>query len=260
MPALKIGIQIASLQQPFRLALASAQRLGAQGVELDARGELRPSQMTETAVRQVRKLLEDYGLRVAAVSFPTRRGYDVAEEIDARVAGTKDAIKLAYQLNSPLVVLQIGAVPPKPEGPQWNQLVEVLSDLGRYSHRAGAMLVAQSGAESGADLARLIAALPAGSIGVALDPGNLIVNGFSPAEAIDVLRQHIVHVHATDAVGDRAGGRGTEVALGRGMADFPSLLGKLEEHNYRGYLTIARRGSKDPLAEIGAAVEYLRTL
>ena len=260
MPALKIGIQIASLRQPFRQALAAAHRLGAQGVELEARGELRPSQMTETAVRQIRKLLDDYGLRVAAVSFPTRRGYDVVEEIEARVAGTKDAIKLAYQLKAPLVLLQLGAIPAKPEGPQWNQLLEVLSDLGRFSHRAGPMLAAQAGAENGQDLARLIAALPAGSIGVDLDPGNLLVNGFSPAEAIEALGSHIVHVHATDGVPDRAGGRGTEVALGRGMADFPALLGKLEEHNYRGYLTIGRKGVDDPLVEIGAAVEFLRNL
>ncbi len=47
---------------------------------------------------------------------------------------------------------------------------------------------------------------------------------------------------------------------GRGMADFPSLLGKLEERNYRGYLTIARHAANDPLVEIGAAVEYLRSL
>ncbi len=109
-------------------------------------------------------------------------------------------------------------------------------------------------------MARLIAALPAGSIGVDLDPGNLLVNGFSPAEAIEALGSHIVHAHATDGVLDRAGGRGTEVALGRGMADFPALLGKLEERNYRGYLTIGRKGVDDPLVEIGAAVEYLRSL
>ncbi|HEV3416099.1 MAG TPA: TIM barrel protein, partial [Pirellulales bacterium] len=108
MPALKIGIQIASLRQPLRQALAAAHRLGAQGVELDARGELRPSQMTQTAVRQIRKLLDDYSLRVAAVSFPTRRGYDVAEEIEERVAGTKDAIKLAYQLGASVVVNHVG--------------------------------------------------------------------------------------------------------------------------------------------------------
>jgi sugar phosphate isomerase/epimerase len=260
MPALKIGIQIASLRQPLRQALAAAHRLGAQGVELDARGELRPSQMTQTAVRQIRKLLDDYSLRVAAVSFPTRRGYDVAEDIEERVAGTKDAIKLAYQLGASVVVNHVGRVPAEPAGPQWSQLIEVLSDLGRFAHRAGAQLAAQTGTESGPDLARLIAALPGGSLGVDLDPANLIVNGFSPSEAIDALGPHILHVHATDAVRDLARGRGVETALGRGVADFPNLLGKLEEHNYRGYLTIQRRSADDPLVEIGAAVEYLRSL
>jgi sugar phosphate isomerase/epimerase len=259
-PALKIGIQIAAFRQPLRQALASAHRLGGQGVELEARGELRPSQMTETAVRQIRKLLDDYGLRVAAVSFPTRRGYDVADEIEERVAGTKAAIKLAYQLKAPAVLIQVGNLPAEPVGPQWNQLIEVLSDLGRFSHRAGAALAAQTGSESGPDLGRLIAALPAGSIGVDLDPANLIVNGFSPLEAVESLGQHILHVHATDAVRDLARGRGTEVALGRGMADYPNLLGKLEESNYRGYLTVGRRSADDPLVEIGAAVEYLRSL
>ncbi len=260
MPALKIGIQSAALRQPLRQALASAHRLGAQGVELEARGELRPSQMTETAVRQIRKLLDDYNLRLSAISFPTRRGYEVTEDLDQRITGTKDAIKLAYQLHAPVVVIQPGAVPAESTGPQWSQLVDVLSELGRFSHRAGAALAAQTGAESGPALARLIAALPGGSLGADLDPGALLVNGFSPLEAVDALGQHILHVHATDGVRDLSRGRGNEVALGRGMADYPNLLGKLEEHNYRGYLTVGRRTADDPLVEIGAAIEYLRSL
>ncbi len=260
MPAIKIGIKLASFGQPLRQSLASAHRLGGHGVELEARGELRPSQMTETAVRQVRKLLDDYGLRPAVVSFPTRRGYDVTDEIEERIAGTKAAVKLAFQLKAPVVVIQAGHVPPEPSGPQWNQLVEVFTELGRFSHRAGAMLAAQTGSESGADLARLIAALPAGSLGIDFDPASLIVNGFSPQEAVDALGPHILHVHATDAVRDLSRGRGTEVALGRGMADFPNLLGKLEEYNYRGYFTVGRRSADDPLVEMAAAIEYLKSL
>jgi sugar phosphate isomerase/epimerase len=259
-PAIKIGIKLASFGQPLRQSLASAHRLGGHGVELEARGELRPSQMTETAVRQVRKLLDDYGLRPAVVSFPTRRGYDVPDEIEERIAGTKGAIKLAYQLKAPIVVIQAGRVPPVPAGPEWNQLVEVFSELGRFSHRAGAMLAAQTGSESGADLERLIAALPGGSLGVDLDPASLIVNGFSPLDVVNALGPHLLHVHATDAVRDLARGRGTEVALGRGTADFPNLLGKLEEYNYRGYFTVGRRSADDPLVEMAAAIEYLKSL
>ena len=44
-------------------------------------------------------------------------------------------------------------------------------------------------------------------------------------------------------------GRGIEVALGQGSAELPELLAILEEHQYRGYLTVARRDSSDPIAK-----------
>jgi sugar phosphate isomerase/epimerase len=102
--------------------------------------------------------------------------------------------------------------------------------------------------------------LTEGTLLVNLDPGNLIINGFSPLEAVDAPGPHIAHVHAKDAVRDLAQGRGLEVALGRGSADFPNVLGALEEHGYRGYFTIERENAADPVREIGFAVQYLRNL
>jgi sugar phosphate isomerase/epimerase len=122
------------------------------------------------------------------------------------------------------------------------------------------MLAAQTGNVNGADLARLIAALPDGSIGVDLDPGQLVMNGYRPLEAVDSLSPHIMHVHATDGVHDRSRGNGRETPLGRGSVDFPALLGALEERGYRGYFTIQRDQVEDAVEEIGAAVKYLRNL
>ena len=51
----------------------------------------------------------------------------------------------------------------------------------------------------------------------------------------------MLHVHATDGTRDLAHGRGIEVQLGRGLAEFPELLGILEEHQYRGLLNNERR-------------------
>ena len=124
----------------------------------------------------------------------------------------------------------------------------------------GAFFTAQSGAESGADLSRLLAALPDGAIGVDLDPGALIVNGFSPLETIADLGRRILHVHARDGVRDLARKRGLEVPLGRGSADFPAILATLEEHGYRGYFTVARDHADDAVYELGAAIQYLRNL
>ncbi|MGD9720859.1 MAG: sugar phosphate isomerase/epimerase family protein [Pirellulales bacterium] len=260
MPALKIAIQLSGLRLPFRKAVAVAARLGASAVEIDARGELRPDQLGQTALREVRRLLEEHGLRVSAVGFRTRRGYDDSNELDRRVTATKAALRLAADLRAAVVVNQVGRVPEEAGGPGWNQLVETLSDLGRYGHHVGATFAAHTGGCSGPVLRRLIDALGPLAIGADLDPGNLIINGFSPLGAVESLGQHILHVHARDGARDLARGRGLEVPLGRGTADFPALLGALENFGYRGYFTIAREETSDAEQEFGQAVEYLNEI
>jgi sugar phosphate isomerase/epimerase len=259
-PAIKIAIQLSGLRLPFRKALGAATRLGATAVEIDARGEIRPQELTQTGLRELRRLLDDAGLRVAAVGFQTHRGYDVPEAIERRVAATKAAMKFAADLRAPVVVNSVGHVPAETGDPSWELFVQTLTDLSRYGQHVGALLAARSGSESGADLARLIAALPQHGIGADLDPGNLIINGFSPLAAVEALGANILHVHVRDGVRDSARGGGVEVPLGRGSADFPALLGALEEHHYRGYFTIARQGAENPEFEIGEAVKYLQSL
>lgn len=256
---LKIGIHLPSLRVPLRPALPLAAKLGADAVEIDAQLNLRPGELSQTALRQLRKTLDDYRLRVCAISFHTRRGYSDLHELDARVVRTKEVMRMAHALGTSVVVTHLGLIPPEPQGPQWNLLVEVLTDLGRHGQHVGAMLAAQTIGAGGADLARLIAALPAGSLGVDFDPGQLVVHGFDPQEAVELLAGHILHVHASDGVRDLARGRNIDVPLGRGSVDYPALLATLERSGYRGYFTI-RREAENPELEIGQAVQYLRNL
>lgn len=260
MPALKIAVQLSSLRIPFRQALATAARLGASGVEIDARGDFGPAQASQTAIREIRGLLSEHGLRVVAVGFRTRRGYDSADEIERRVVATKAAMKFAADLRAPVVVNQIGQATADAESTAGKLLRQTLRDLSEYGVRIGALLAAQTGSESGPQLAALLGDLPPHGIGVDLDPGNLILQGFSPLEAVQALGPRILHVHARDGVRDLARRRGIEVPLGRGSADFPALLGALQEQDYRGYFTVAREDSDQPQQELGAAIEYLRNL
>ena len=257
---LRIGIQLASLKQPLKQALMMASRLGAQGIEIDAREEIKPKELTQTALRQLRKLLDDLNLRVCAVNFRTRRGYGDAEDLDRRVDATKAAMQMAYSLGASVVINQVGAIPSDSEGPVWDRLRMSLDDLGRYGQKVGAMLAAETGAESGADLARLLAALPEGSLGINFDPGNLIMNSHSVEEASNLLGRHVLHIHAKDAVRDLARRRGIEVEMGRGSVDFASLLAQLEEYGYQGYITVKRDNAAHPVAEIEQSIEYLKEL
>ncbi len=257
---MKIGVQLTSLQQPIKKALHTAGDLGADAVEIDARAQMRPGNLTQSGVRQLRKMLVDRNLTVCAIGFRTRRGYNVADGLDRRVEATKDAMRMAYELGANVVVNQVGRVPADQSGPDWDLLVQVLSDLGKFGQHVGAVLAAETGSEDAAALAALVEALPPGCLGINLDPANLIVNGFSASEAVRLLGPYTLHVHANDGVRDLARGRGVQTPLGRGSADFPELIGTLEESEYRGYFTVERELSSNPIGEVGQAIEYLRNL
>ncbi len=257
---IRIGVELASLRLPLKQALLTARELGVEAVEIDAKSELRPEDLSHTGVRQVRKMLDDLNLRVCAVAFRTRRGYAVIDDLEARLDATRRAMKLAYDLGTKVVVNHVGRIPPASDAAALGTLVQALTDLGRYGQRVGAFLAAETGTETGAELAALIARLPPGSIGVDFNPASLILHGHSPREAIGPLAQHVMHMHATDATRDLALGRSLEVPLGQGNAEVPDLLAALEEQQYRGYVTVARRQSANPKADLQQAIEFLRNL
>lgn len=257
---IKVAVRLASLRLPFKKSLLAAAELGAGAVEIDALNELKPREMSQTGIRQIRKQLEDLQLKVSAVSFETRGSYHDLNGLDRRVEATRDALKFAYELGTNVVVNQIGRIPEDVESPDFQMLLQTITDLGVTGQRVGAMLAARTGTESGETMRRLIDELPDGSLVVDFDPGNLIINGYSASDAIKFLARDVMHVHARDGVQDLAKGRGLEVQLGRGSADFPYLLGVLEEQRYRGWLTVQRDEADNPLQESAQAVEYLKNI
>ncbi|HEX4414130.1 MAG TPA: sugar phosphate isomerase/epimerase family protein [Lacipirellulaceae bacterium] len=260
MPNVKIGIQTRSLRQPLRSALVTASRLGAAGVEIDARSELRPRELSQTGLRDFHKLLADLSLLVSAIAFPTRRGYDDVDDLERRVLATQEAMRFAAELHTDVIILRPGRVPAETETAPLTRLVESLTALGTFGERIGVRPALQTADVNPQDLLRLIKQLPDQSVGVDLHPTGLIMAGHSPQEAIDLLGPHVLHVHACDAVRDFASRQTLEVELGRGAADIPELLGKLTEFDYRGWVTIERRDSPNPVDEIGNAVEFLTSL
>jgi sugar phosphate isomerase/epimerase len=258
--AFNIGIQLASLRMPLKQALHTAAKLGARGVEIDARHSLKPQEMTRTAVRHLRKMLDDLNLRVCAVGFPTRRGYDEVEQLEPRIEGTKRAMDLAWQLGARVVINQVGSIPDQPDDSRWNILRQALTDIGNHGQHVGSWLAADTGGDDGQRLKSLIDALPSGMLAVNFNPGRLIVHGQSPEETLRALAGYVQHVHATDGVRDITFNRGQLTQLGRGSVDYPVLLGILEEQQYPGYFTVQREPSPNVVAEIRDGVKYLQAI
>ena len=117
MAEIRVGVRLDAMPFPLRKKLETAARMGAQAVELDARNDVRASVLTETGIRQLNKMLGDYNLRVAALRFQTRRGYDNPSDLERRIEATKATMKLAYQLGCNVVINNIGHVPETEDSP-----------------------------------------------------------------------------------------------------------------------------------------------
>jgi sugar phosphate isomerase/epimerase len=270
----RVSVGAVALSRDLRTALRKVRELGLHGVELDVRSGLDAEQMSQTGIRQIRKWLADEGLVVPAVAFPTRGGYGDPERLEGRIAATKSAMELARALGASVVLNHIGDIPPEPraveadkkddtkpkEDPRWKLLIEVLGDLGDWGHRVGAVLAAEAGRSSPRDLLRLIEALPEGALACHLVTGSLVVHGYDPVEAVELLSTHIAHVHATDAVAGAFAGRGRAVILGSGQVDLPNVLAALEERGYRGWIGLEPVDGFGARAELADAISALRVL
>ena len=260
MNRLKIGIRLESLGLPLRRALAEAGRLGVPGVQVDAIGDLAPNALSETGRREFRHLLRAHGLELTALGCPLRRGLDSEENQQPRIEHVQQVLRLSYDLGPRIVIAQAGAVPDDAQNPRGNILRESLSAIAQFGDRAGTVLALETGLEKGSALAAFLDRFDTGSLGVNLDPANLLLHGFDPYESIQSLGRRIVHAHAKDARQDSASRAAEEVSLGHGDIDWLKFLGVLEEVEYRGWLTVERETGDNRAADIAAGVSFLRRL
>jgi sugar phosphate isomerase/epimerase len=168
-------------------------------------------------------------------------------------------MKLASEFKARVLVCDLGRIPDA-ENSAMTTLVEVVTALGSHGNRLGVQLAAQARFQSFAQLNAFFSLVPEGSLFLDLHPARLLADGHSPAAFVSALGRHIAHVHAADGVRDFTTGGNLEVQLGRGSADFPALLGQLEEFDYRGWLTIESGRSQAPLDDAANAVKFLRAI
>ena len=88
-----------------------ASRSGAGGVQLDARNEAKPSDLSATGRRQFAHALAEIGLQLASLDFPLRRPLWDPERLNARIEALKQAMEFAYELKARVVTVRLGGLP-----------------------------------------------------------------------------------------------------------------------------------------------------
>jgi hexulose-6-phosphate isomerase len=91
------------------------------------------------------------------------------------------------------------------------------------------------------------------SFGINYDIGNSAAYGFDPEKEISNYGERILNVHVKDRFRN-----GNTVPLGKGDADFQSVINQLTEVNYSGnfIMQTARAAEGDHVAELNRNIEY----
>jgi L-ribulose-5-phosphate 3-epimerase len=273
---MKLGIVLENLGLPMRAALPEAARLGIAGVQIEAAGALEPTQLGDSARREIRTLLRSFNLEPAAVNCPMRRGLDAFEHQQARIEYAVRAMQFAADIGSRIVILPFPKLPeaakeeesegPKPflffkgPPPKGDTLRETLTALARSADQFGITLALEAGLDPAAKVADYLGGFETGALQVNFDPANFFIHGHDPVASLLALNGRIPHTHARDALRTSAASGPEEVPLGAGDIDWLSYVGTLAAVDYRGYLTVERtQGDRRPV-EVAAGVKFLRKL
>lgn len=265
----KLGVVLESLGLPVRAGLSAASKLGVQGVQVDAVGDLAHDKLGATGRREFRTLLRSFDQELAAVGVPLRHGLDTFANQQQRLDHIKQTMQLAYDLGAKKVVVPLPRLPKPDEKPvadatpflffkepsKAEVLKESLLALGSHGDRIGVLVCLEAGVDSGEAVKAHLDGFESGSLRITFDPANFLSHGHDPLANLMALGQRIVHVHARDARTSTASGGPQEVAVGAGEVEWMGLVAGLSAVNYGGFVCVERTGAE---GDVPAGVSFLR--
>jgi L-ribulose-5-phosphate 3-epimerase len=270
---MKLSLLLENLELPFRKALPVAAKLGVEGVQLDASGELLPGLLGQTARRELRTLLKSYNLELAAVNSPLRHGLETFENQMPRLEQVRQSMQLASELGCPRVVVPLPMIPPEPAEdaakpvsflsmnaapPKSVTLRESLLELGRTGDRMGVTVCVETGADASAATVEYLKSFEVGSLRIAFDPANQLLHKRDPLAELFASSRLLGHVFARDVRLASASAMSDEVPVGAGDIEWMGFIAGLAAHDYSGFVNVKRTTGQNRPADVASGVAFLR--
>jgi sugar phosphate isomerase/epimerase len=250
-------------------ALDAIREMGVRLVEVQDFFGKSPAEVEDADLDRLRGLLDERGMRVAAVGSqlfkPVLLGHVRAGEVERDAHYRRDLelmrqqARVARALGAPVVRTyafrrddMVGLGNPSPRLPRGGPLpdevlakvAEGLRPAARIAADAGLVLglenVRSCWANSGYNTGKILDATDHPALRAMWDPGNDYVSGGLPyPEGYEAVRGRICHVHVKDAhVVDAAAGLTAWDAVGRGQVDWAQQLAALARDGYDGTLAL----------------------
>ena len=262
-----VGAMLESFKLPFREAVETAAKIGAQGLQIYMS---KPTvtyyeDLTPAKINELMDIIKSNGLVVSAICGDFKLGFGNPETNPLQIERSKRVLELSKEFGTNIVTTHIGTVPTDKNDPTYAIMQEACGTLGEFADSIGSSFAIETGPETALVLREFLDSLSSKKgMAVNMDPANLVmVMNDDPVQAVYTLKDYIVHTHAKDGVrfNDPSMEKPfKEVALGTGHVDFPKYLAALEEIGYRGFLTIEREVGGNPAADIADAVAFLNKI
>jgi sugar phosphate isomerase/epimerase len=258
----RLGVAINDFGVGPKQGLQVAARMGYEAVELNAtQGDLDPSRLSQSGIRHLRRLCQDFGLGMAALDgYFGLGGFADAAGAEERIDKTRQILELARKIQVPVVTTYLGAAPDDPGDRRRRSVVEAARILGEAADRTGTLLAVRTAEDAPESLRRLLDEIACPMIRVCYDPGGLLIHGHDPMAGIGQLGEHVIASHLRDATTGTRSAAGREVRLGTGQLDVGEYLAALEDGQYAGGQIIRRTDAADPIGDVAAAKAYLDAL
>lgn len=185
---------------------------------------------------------------------------------EERVRRTLDISDFAAAIGVKGIGCHVGFVPEDAGDEDYIAVREIVRRICDYAAGNGQTFALETGQEPAHVLFRFFKDVDRPNLGINFDPANMILYGTGdPIEALDVLGQHVISVHAKDGdwpPKDKPGALGKERPLGQGAVGMERFVKKLQDIGYKAPLNIEREAEnqEERVKDMRAAVPYLKSL
>jgi sugar phosphate isomerase/epimerase len=194
---------------------------------------------------------------------PVTIGLVPREQRAERVERLKQGTDFCKEAGIPAVHAHFGFIPENPNDILYGEFIEIMKKVAGYARDNGILVYFETGQETPITLLRAIQDIGTDNLGVNYDTANLIMYGkANPVDGLDVLGTYVRSLHAKDGFYPTDPKQlGTEVPIGDGKVDFPRVIRKLKDIQFRGHITIEREISGPGMIEdILKSKKYLENL
>lgn len=224
-------------------------------------------------------MLSASGLEISAFCGDFGKGFTHKETNAELIEKSKRVVDYALEMGTNIVTTHIGVVPADPNHDRFKIMQEACFKLANYADSQGAFFAVETGPETSLVLKNFLDTLDSKGVSVNLDPANLLmVTGDKADNAVNNLKDYIVHTHAKDGLRLKPvdpeifygviepeefinySDYCIEVPLGKGGVDWVKYLKSLKNIGYKGYLTIEREVGETPIEDIKIAADFLKKL